>query len=204
MSLGIAFSVRSDLGTTTISSLPYVMSLISPLSLGTASILVSLALVVLQVLILGRRFKLVQLWQIPILLVFGVFNDLALWATSWVNYSAYWQQWLLVLVGITLLGVGINFQIAADTIMLAGEAAVLTISRELNRIFGTKKYFIFGYVKIAFDIILVLSAAILSLAVLHELAGVREGTVAATFLIGYAVKWIQPALVPPLERFRGP
>ncbi|QGU03609.1 YczE/YyaS/YitT family protein [Corynebacterium comes] len=202
MSLGIALSVRSDLGTTTISSLPYVLSLISPLTLGSASILVNSGLVLLQFLILRRRFKLIQLLQVPVLLVFGVLNDIALWATSWVSYSAYWQQWVLVLAGVALLGVGISFQISANTIMLAGEAIVMAISSELSRAFGQRRLFVFGYVKIAFDVLLVLSAAILALVFLRELAGVREGTFAAALLIGFAVKRVQPVLGPPLERFR--
>ena len=57
MAFGIALSVRSDLGTTTISSLPYVLSLISPLTLGSASIIVNSGLVLLQILILRGRFQ---------------------------------------------------------------------------------------------------------------------------------------------------
>lgn len=202
MAFGIALSVRSDLGTTTISSLPYVLSLISPLTLGTASIIVNSGLVLLQILILRRRFQAIQLLQIPVLLAFGVFNDVALWATEWIGYSAYWQQWLLVLAGIVLLGVGICFQIAGQSIMLAGEAAVLTIATELSRKFGGRRLFAFGYVKIAFDVLLVSSAAVLAVSFLGELSGVREGTAAAALLIGYTVKRLQPLLGPPLARFR--
>lgn len=202
MSFGIALSVRSDLGTTTISSLPYVLSLISPLSLGVASILVNAGLVALQVLILRRRFRPVQLLQIPVLLVFGVLNDVALWATTWVGYSSYWQQWVLVAGGIVLLGVGIVFQIAAQSIMLAGEATVLTITNELARVFGERRLFVFGYVKVAFDVLLVLSAVVLALVFAGEVVGVREGTVAAALFIGMVVKRLQPLLGPSLQRLR--
>ena len=202
MSLGIALSVRSDLGTTTISSLPYVLSLISALSLGTATILVNSGLVFLQFLLLRRRFRPIQLLQLPVLLVFGVLNDIALWATSWVGHTAYWQQWVLVLLAIVVLAVGIVFQIAARSIMLAGEATVLTIATELARVFGERRLFVFGYVKIAFDVVLVLSAVVLGLAFAGQVVGVREGTVAAALLIGICVKRLQPVLGPPLERFR--
>lgn len=203
MALGIALSIRSDLGTTTISSLPYVLSLITPMTLGTATILVNLGLVTLQVAILRRRFRLFQLLQLPILVIFGLFNDLALWATDWISHDVYWQQWLLVLAGIGLLGVGICFQIAADTVMLPGEATVLTISRELSRRFGERTLFVFGYIKIMLDLTLVSSALILALTFLGGFIGVREGTLAAAFLIGATVKRLQPHLVPPLVRFRG-
>ena len=52
MSLGIAFSIRSALGTTPISSLPYALSLLTPLSVGALMILLNLVFVGLQSVIL--------------------------------------------------------------------------------------------------------------------------------------------------------
>ena len=146
MSFGIALSVRSDLGTTTISSAPYVISLISPVTLGTATILLNAGFLGVQMLLLRRRFQLVQLLQLPVVLVFGLLNDAALWATSWINYSAYWQQWLLTISAIVVLSVGIVFQITARSVMLSGEAVVLTIASELSRVFGQRRIFVFGFV----------------------------------------------------------
>lgn len=203
MSFGIALSVRSDLGTTTISSLPYVLSLISPLTLGITTIIFNIGLVLVQILLLRSRFRAFQLLQIPLAVVFGLFNDLALWLTSWVTYSAYWQQWLIVLLGLFLLSTGICFQIAANTLMLAGEAVVLAISTELSRVFGKRRLFVFGYVKIGFDLITVISAIILGLMFAGAVVGVREGTIAAAFLIGTIVRRILPVIRPPLVRFRG-
>ena len=79
MSLGITFSIRSALGTTPISSLPYVLSLLTPLSVGALMILLNLVFVGLQIAILRRRFPPLQLLQIPVVIAFGVLNDAALW-----------------------------------------------------------------------------------------------------------------------------
>ncbi len=198
MSFGIALSVRSDLGTTTISSLPYVLSLISPLSLGTALILINAALLLVQVLLLRRRFPLIQLLQVPTLLVFGILNDAALWATSWISYSAYWQQWLLTIAAIVVLSLGIVLQITARSIMLSADAVVLTIASELSRAFGQRRIFVFGYVKIVFDIVLVLSSVTLALLFTGGIIGVGEGTVAAALFIGVVVKHLQRRLGPRL------
>ncbi|HHU68309.1 DUF6198 family protein [Corynebacterium sp.] len=202
MSFGIALSVRSDLGTTTISSVPYVISLISPVTLGTATILLNAGFLGVQMLLLRRRFQLVQLLQLPVVLVFGLLNDAALWATSWINYSAYWQQWLLTISAIVVLSVGIVFQITARSVMLSGEAVVLTIASELSRVFGQRRIFVFGYVKVVFDIVLVLSALTLALLFAGRVVGVGEGTVAAALLIGFVVKRLQPVLGPRLARLR--
>ena len=52
MSFGVALSVRSNLGTTPISCIPYVLSFKFPLSLGTITILFNTLLIIIQILIL--------------------------------------------------------------------------------------------------------------------------------------------------------
>ena len=72
---GIAFSIQAGLGTSPISSLPYVVSLLTPLSVGTATICLHGVLILLQLLILRRRYDPVQLLQLPVALVFGYLTD---------------------------------------------------------------------------------------------------------------------------------
>lgn len=188
MSLGIAFAIRSDLGTTPISSVPYVLSIITPLTMGTLMIAMNLVFLLGQILLLRRRFPLIQLLQIPVLFIFGLFNDLALWLVRGVDHSAYWQQWALVVIGIVFVGIGVTLQVRARATPLAGEALILTISNELIRKFGARKPLRFSSVKIQFDTTLVLSAVVLSLVFAHEVVGVREGTVAAALLVGVVVQ----------------
>lgn len=76
---GIAFSIQAGLGTSPISSLPYVVSLLTPLSVGTATICLHGVLILLQLLILRRRYDPVQLLQLPVALVFGYLTDLGVW-----------------------------------------------------------------------------------------------------------------------------
>ena len=107
MSLGIALSIRSALGTTPISSLPYVLSLLTPLSVGTLMILLNLVFVGLQIAILRRRFPPLQLLQILVVITLGVLNDAALWLLPDVTAFTYWQQWLLAVCGIVIVGIGV-------------------------------------------------------------------------------------------------
>lgn len=196
MSLGIAFSIRSDLGTTPISSLPYVLSELMPLTLGALMILMNLAFVALQALLLRKRFKPVQLLQIPVVVVFGLLNDAALWVVRDVSHSAYWQQWILVAIGIVLVGIGVAFQVKAQTTPLAGEGLILALSNELIRKFGVKRPFLFSSVKIQFDTSLVLLSVVIALIFTGGLAGVREGTVAAALCVGFVVHLVIRLLEP--------
>ena len=108
MALGVACSIQASLGTSPISSLPYVLSQIAPLSVGVTTILMNAVLVLIQIFILRRRYDPVQLLQLPVAVVFGCLTDLALWVVSFLQPAAYWQQWLLCLVGIALVGVGVR------------------------------------------------------------------------------------------------
>ena len=188
MSIGIAFSIRSDLGTTPISSLPYVVSELTPLSVGTLMILMNLVFAALQILVLRKRFKPVQLLQIPVVVVFGLLNDAALWLLRDITYSTYWQQWLLVAIGIVVVGVGVAFQVKAQAVPLAGEGLILALSDTLIRRFGVKRPLLFGAMKVQFDATLVLVSVAIALIFTHGLAGVREGTVAAAIGVGFVVQ----------------
>lgn len=186
MAFGIAFSIKANLGTSPISSFPYVLSLITPLTVGTVTILMHCAFITLQILILRRQYQLVQLIQLPVALVFGVMTDLALWLVRDITYTAYWQQWALCLIGIALVGFGVRCEVTARVVTLAGEGLILAIVKVSSISFST--------MKIIFDVTLVVLACICSFVFLHGLYGVREGTLAAALLVGTVAKWLQPIM----------
>ena len=148
MSFGVALSIRSDLGTTPISALPYVLSLFTPLTVGTFTIFVNVVLVLLQILLLRKNFQLLQLLQIPAVILFGWFIDLSLKATSGVTPDTYWMEWLLSLLSSAILAFGVFLQVKSNVTLLPGEGLVMAISK-------TQKLE-FGKVKMGLDILLVL------------------------------------------------
>ena len=79
------------------------------------------------------------------------------------------------------MAVGVSFEVKAGVIVLAGEGVVLAICK----VFPKVK---FGYMKVGFDVTLVIIACILSLSFTGQLQGVREGTVAAALLVGMLAK----------------
>ena len=74
MAIGVALSVRSNLGVSPVSSIPYTMTCVWGIEMGKATILFSIALVMLQILLLRREFHPVQLLQIVAGVVFGYFT----------------------------------------------------------------------------------------------------------------------------------
>ncbi len=74
MAIGVALSVRSNLGVSPVSSIPYTMTCVWGMEMGKATILFHIALVLLQILLLRREFHPVQLLQIVAGVVFGYFT----------------------------------------------------------------------------------------------------------------------------------
>ena len=121
MAFGVAFSIKAGLGTSPISSLPYVLSLLTPLTVGTATIAMHVVLICLQILLLRRRYDPIQLMQLPVALIFGVLTDFSVWALQGVSATSYPMQWVLCVVGILLVGVGVSFEVTANVVTLAKE-----------------------------------------------------------------------------------
>lgn len=180
MAFGIAFSIKATLGTSPISSLPYVVSLFSPLSVGTATIIMHCFFIMIQILILRKNYRPIQLMQLPIAIFFGFLTDFGVWAVQGISCTSYLQQWLVCIAGILLVGVGVSLEVKADAIVLAGEGVVLA----LCKVIPIK----FGYMKVLFDITLVLTACVLSIIFTGRIQGVREGTLAAALLVGMIAK----------------
>ena len=177
MAFGVAFSIKASLGTSPISSVPYVVSLFAPLTVGTATIVMHCVFILLQILILRRNYHPIQLMQLPVAVFFGYLTDFGVWAVRGIHCSTYWQQWIVCLIGILLVAAGVSLEVKAGVVVLAGEGVVLAICKVLPKIK-------FGYMKVGFDVTLVVIACILSFTFTGHLQGVREGTVAAALLVG--------------------
>ena len=181
MAFGVAFSIKASLGTSPISSVPYVVSLFTPLTVGTATITMHCVFILLQILILRKNYHPIQLMQLPVAFFFGYLTDFGVWALQGITCNTYWQQWIVCFIGILLVAVGVSFEVKAGVVVLAGEGVVLAICKVLPKVK-------FGYMKVGFDVTLVVIACVLSIVFTGRLQGVREGTVAAALLVGLIAK----------------
>lgn len=180
MALGVALSIKAELGTSPVSSVPYVSGLISGLSVGTTTIIVNTVFVLAQIAMLRSRYDWYQLLQIPVAIIFGLMIDMFSLLMEDIVLSSYIQQWVFCAVGIIFVALGVSVEVTAELITTAGEGLVLAICQVTP--------FKFGNVKVAVDVTLVVLASAASLLVLGELTGVREGTVAAAVLVGLLAK----------------
>lgn len=180
-SLGVAFVTKASLGTSPISSIPYVLSLKFTPTLGVFTIYFSLFLILLQIIILGKKFNKIDLLQIPVSILFGYFIDISMFLLKWVNSDIYVVKVLYLLIGCVILGFGVYLEVIADVLMLPGESFV----RSLTIRFGVD----FGITKVCFDASMTVTAGIISFILFNAINGVREGTIVAALIVGLIAKF---------------
>lgn len=184
VALGVALSIRSYLGTSPISSLPYVLNLIVPnITVGTFTIMVNSLLVLIQVIILRNKTGFEQLIQLPLTFLFGFFVDVNLWLTSSLVLDNYIFQLITVVTACFVMAFGIFLELKANVGLLPGEGATLVISRTYNKNFGKTKVII--------DSVFVAIAITLALVFHGKVEGIREGTVMAALFVGTFVSFYQ-------------
>lgn len=192
--VGVAFTKHGELGVSPISSVANVLSFqFTSLSLGNWLIIWNCVLIVAQVVILKKEFKLYQLLQVPLSFLFGWFTDLGMIMVSHIPVPNYFIRLLMLFIGIVVLAFGITLSFIANVIMNSGEALVKAISDKSKKSFGN--------VKVIFDISCVAMAVVLSLIFFHgKILGTREGTILSALLTGFVVKFFTKLIKEPIEK----
>lgn len=199
--LGIALVTSADIGTTPISSINYVISLHTPLTLGATTFIFNILLVIIQVFLVGRQYArehaLIMFLQIPVTLIFSSTIDVAMYTIDMLvpDELPYIGRLLLLALGSLTLAIGVTLQVCADVAMVAGEAFVKALSMRLHKEFG--------FIKTFFDSSLVLLAVVTSFVWTNFTAveGVREGTIIGALSIGPMVRFFLPRVQPKFARF---
>ncbi|WP_448903431.1 YczE/YyaS/YitT family protein [Eubacterium sp.] len=177
MTLGISMSVKSDFGVSPVSSIPYTITCITGLEMGKATILFHVGLVVLQIIILRKAFKIKNLLQVVVGVIFGYFTTFSNYLFSFLPQTDNIAIRTIMMVGsAALIAVGIFFYLPADIVPLAGEGAMQAIADKIN--------IEFSKVKMGFDISMVAISLITCLIVLKALGSVGIGTIVAAVLVG--------------------
>lgn len=191
-SLGVSFITKASLGTSPISSIPYVLSLNFSLTLGQFTIFFNLLLILLQMVILRKRFKTEHLLQIPVTILFGYFIDITMILLHFLQPQTYIISFINLLIGCLILGFGVYIEVLANVVMLPGESFVRAVTLTWHTDFGITK--------IVFDSSMAVIAGLLSFYFQHRLNGVREGTIIAAILVGFAARQFG-RLFPSMPRF---
>ena len=192
-SFGVAFITKAALGTSPISSIPYVLDLRFEPTFGEFTFVLNMVYIVAQVALLRRDFKPVQILQVVANLIFSAFIDVSMGLLWWLNPQGLPTEVLSLAVGCVILAFGIAVEVAPNVIVVPGEGIVRAIASTLHRPFGT--------CKLCFDTTLVVIACGLSFAFFGYLNGLGAGTIVSALAVGPICNLIN-AHVPLIDAIR--
>ena len=181
-SMGVAFSAKAGLGTSPVASVPYSVSLVSPLlTFGGWLNLLSLIQIIIQIAVQNGKCNYAEIAvQTVLAFVYGYLTDFSCWLIRNIPVAGYPMQFLFMLLGCIILALGIWIQLRGGVAMLPGEAMNRAVSKAIGRRYEN--------VKIFFDIFYITAAAVICLVFLGGLKGVREGSVIAALAVGSIIK----------------
>lgn len=193
MTLGIAVSVKSNLGVSPVSSIPYTVTCVWGIEMGKATILFHIGLVLLQIIILRRAFQLKNLLQVPVGVLFGYLTTFSNYLMTFLpDPGNIYIQLGMMIISAVLIAIGIFFYVPMDLVPLAGEGAMLAIAKVTKKPFST--------IKLIFDISMVVISLITCVLLIHSLGSVGLGTIIAAVLVGSSLKLITRIFGPARDR----
>ena len=190
LAFGVTLSVNSNLGVSPVSGLPFVVSKIVNISLGTCTTAIYSLYVLLQ-MVVSRKFQPILLLQLVFSTIFGYFVDAAKFILGDFCLPTYFGQLAMLAASIILIGFSLVLYIDVKLAPMPAEGLVGCIANLTGRPFSQ--------VKTLFDCTSVLVSVTLCFLFLGQLTGVREGTVLTALLVSrtmgflrkFAGPWIQ-------------
>ncbi|MDE6579347.1 MAG: hypothetical protein K2K41_02300 [Ruminiclostridium sp.] len=181
IAVGAALSVKSDLGVSPVTTIPYTVTYIGGIDMGITTFLFHLLLVFIEFLLLKKNFKLKNLLQVVVGVVFGLFTSLCNYLVFMIPFpDTITVRIILLILSIIAVALGLFFYVPAEIMPMAVEGLMLVIS-EVTRIK-------FSTVKIALDIAFSLISLIVCLAAVHNMGSVGAGTVVSAITTGLVLK----------------
>ena len=155
VALGVALSIISNLGTAPLSCPAYVLNLRWPaLSVGTFTLLINVAYMLLQMALLRKDFKARYLMQIVASALFGYLIDGCMWALDWLQPGTFAARFGLMLLSAVVTALGVSIEVLANAWMLSAEMTVGAFSQVLKKPFSP--------LKIIMDSLVVVVSAVLA------------------------------------------
>lgn len=181
LALGGVLAIKSNLGASPISSLPLSISKVSRISLGTAAAILFTIYVGIQILILKKDFKKIQLLQIVFAILFGQIMNFFNIIIN-INIDNFYSRIFICILSFFITAFGVVFTITANIVPVAPDGLAQVISK--------KARIDFGKAKIYFDCIVVILSVSILLVNSKGLDGLGIGTILSALLVGRIVAYI--------------
>lgn len=192
LAFGVAVSVNSNLGVSPVNSLPYVISLVINAPMGNCVTVVFCVYILMQLLLLGKKFSPINLLQIAFSTLFGYFVDFAKAQIGSWALPGYPGQLIMLAMSIVLIALGILLYMEAQLVPMPMEGLSITIANRLGKSFPV--------IKTAVDCVVVGAGLVLSFLFLGHLEGIREGTIITAVITGKIISLMKKPLSPLIQK----
>ena len=177
LALGVALSINANLGISPVSSWAVTVHMAFGIGAGFSKTMFFVLCVLVQIAILRKDFKMIELTQILFSFLFGLFLDAAIWIVGDFALTTYVGQLVMLGISILLLSTGLAIYLEARLIALPAEGIITALMQKYPKL-------TFQKIKVPLDCILVVLAMATTLIFMGGIYGVREGTVITALLVG--------------------
>ena len=192
LALGVAVSVNSNLGVSPVNSLPYVVSLIVNVPMGTCVTAVFCFYILLQFILLGKKFNPINLLQIVFSTIFGYFVNFAKALVGDWTIPTYAGKLVMLAISIVLIAIGVLLYMDVQLVPMPMEGLSSTLAQKMNVPFPKMKTIV--------DCLVVIIGVVLCFVFLHRLDGIREGTIITAMVTGKVIAVLKPYLTPVVTK----
>lgn len=194
LAFGVVFSVNSGLGVSPVNSLPYIVSKITGTELGNCVTIIFSLYILIQLFLLRKDFKWINLTQIFFSGLFGYFVEVAKWAVGDFSLPTYFGQLAMLGTSVLFVSAGVCLYMNVKLVNMPMEGLTHAIAEKFFRNIP------FHDVKVVIDCLGVFLGITLSVIFLNRVEGIREGTVICALLVGKIMKPMQKILIPAISR----
>jgi len=194
LSLGVSFSIQAGLGVSTVSSLPYAVSLTTGISIGMTTVMANVLFILIQVS-LTRRITLQDFGaQLVIAFLFGFFMDVTLFLLQLLpTPETLFGRFGFLVISLFVVAVGLIGYFTAKLPLMPYDALTYVISEKCKMKFSKAK--------ISSDLLNVGVAGSVCLVFIHSFGSIGIGTLLAAYFIGKILGWMISTFQQPLQRW---
>ncbi|MBZ2404996.1 hypothetical protein CRI84_02300 [Liquorilactobacillus hordei] len=188
LALGTVLFTCGHLGVSALVSVPQVLSLFLPFTLGEATTLTFVIFVLIE-LCLQWRIEWQIVSQLFVAFVFGWIVDFygLRIGIEKINLQALWEQILVTLLAIIFTSLGVFMMVKANFILNPPDGIVNVFCKKLKYSFGKTKF--------GFDLTMIIISVGLSLIFINHITAIGIGTILAVLLVGPFVNLWEHLLV---------
>ncbi|KOY72565.1 hypothetical protein RZ54_03440 [Apilactobacillus kunkeei] len=180
LALGTTLFACGKLGVSSLVSVPQTLSFIIHTTLGHATTMFFIVLVLIQ-LIIVKRFELKIVLQLVLSFVFGWLVDFygLTVGLKRIPLNGYAERISITLLAILCTALGIFMMVKAAFVLIPADGFVNVISEKIHKPFGQMKF--------CFDASMIVITILLGLIFLHHITSIGIGTVLAVLFVGQMI-----------------